>query len=113
MDAYIAASPKEVQNKLIKLRAAIRKAASTAVECISYGMLYYDYNGPLAYFRLAKSHIGLYISPPIIEEHKNELAEYETAKGTIRFSLDNKIPVALIIKLVKARMKKNVALYKE
>ena len=107
VDAYIAAAPKEMQGKLIELRAAIREAAPTAVESISYGMPYYDYKGRLAYFRLAKAHIGLYIPPPIIEEHKNELADYETAKGTVRFPLEKKLPLALIKKLVKARMKKN------
>ncbi|MGI0066208.1 MAG: iron chaperone, partial [Nitrosotalea sp.] len=68
---------------------------------------YYDYKGQLAYFRFSKAHIGLYIPPPVIEEHKNELAGYETAKATVRFPLDKKIPVMLIRKLVKARMKKN------
>ena len=85
VDSYIAAASKEVQGKLVELRAAIREAAPTAVERISYGMPYYDYKGRLAYFRLAKAHIGLYVPPPVIEEHENELSEYETAKGTVRF----------------------------
>ncbi len=107
VDAYIAAAPKEVQGKLIELRIAIREAAPTAVERISYGMPYYDYKGRLAWFGLAKAHIGLYLRPPVIEEHKSELAEYETTKSTIRFPLDKKLPIALIKKLVKDRMKEN------
>jgi len=79
------------------------------VERISYGMPFYDYKGRLAYFGLAKAHIGLYIPPPVIEEHKKELADYETAKSTVRFPLDKKLPVTLIKKLVQARMKKNEA----
>jgi nitroreductase/uncharacterized protein YdhG (YjbR/CyaY superfamily) len=109
VDEYIARAPKEVQGKLKEFRAAIREAAPTAVERISYGMPYYDYKGRLAYFRLSKEHIGLYIPPPVIEEYKNELADYETAKATVRFPLDKKLPVTLIKKLVKARMKKNEA----
>ena len=70
-------------------------------------MPYYGYRGRLAYFRYAKGHVGLYIPPPVIAEHKNELKAYGTATATIRFSLDEKLPVALIKKLVKARMKKN------
>lgn len=109
VDEYIASVPKEVQDKLKELRAAIREAAPTAVERISYGMPYYDYKGRLVYFRLAKAHIGLYVPTPVIEEHKSELEEYEAAKATVRFPLDKKLPIALIGKLVKARMKKNEA----
>jgi uncharacterized protein YdhG (YjbR/CyaY superfamily) len=107
VDAYIAASPKEVQGKLKEMRTAIRKAAPDAEERISYGMPYYSYKGRLAYFRLSKKHIGLYIPSPVIEEHKSELTDYETAEATVRFPLDKKLPVGLIRKLVKARMKRN------
>ena len=107
VDAYIAKAPKEVQSKLKELRTVIRKTAPTAVERISYGMPYYGYKGRLVYFGLAKGHIGLYIPTPVIEEHKSELKDYETTQATVRFPLDKKLPIALIKKLVKARMKKN------
>jgi uncharacterized protein YdhG (YjbR/CyaY superfamily) len=107
VDAYIAAAPKEVQRKLKELRATIRKTAPDAEERISYGMPYYGYKGRLAYFAAFKKHIGLYVPPPVIEEHKSELKDYETARATVRFPLDKKLPIALIRKLVRARMKKN------
>jgi uncharacterized protein YdhG (YjbR/CyaY superfamily) len=107
VDTYIAAAPKEVQSKLKELRAAIRETAPIAAERISYGMPYYGYKGRLAYFSAFKNHIGLYVPPPVIEEHKSELKDYETAKATVRFPLNKKLPVALIKKLVKARVKKN------
>ena len=72
-------------------------------------MPYYGYRGRLAYFRHWKAHIGLYIPTPVIEEYKSELENYETARATVRFPLDKKLPVVLIKKLVKARMKKNEA----
>ena len=109
VDAYIAAAPKKLQRKLSELRVIIRTAAPGAGERISYGMPYYSYKGRLAYFRLSKHHIGLYIPTPVIEEHKRELRGYDTARATVRFPLDKKLPVALIRKLVKARMKKNAA----
>jgi uncharacterized protein YdhG (YjbR/CyaY superfamily) len=109
VDAYIAAAPKEVQSKLKELRAAIREAAPTAEERISYGMPYYGYKGRLAYFADFKEHIGLYVPTPVIEEHKSELEGYETSSATVRFPLDKKLPISLIKKLVKARMKKNEA----
>ena len=107
VDAYIGAAPREFQGKLKELRKAIKDTAPTAGEKISYGMPYYAYKGRLAYFLLAKAHIGLYLTPPVIQEHKEELKEYETAKATIRFSLDKKLPIALIRKLIRARMKLN------
>ena len=107
VDAYIAAAPKEVQGKLKELRAVIRKTAPKAEERISYGMPYYAYEGRLAYFAVFKEHIGLYIPTPVIEEHKKELREYETSAATVRLPLDQKLPVALIRKLVRARVKKN------
>jgi uncharacterized protein YdhG (YjbR/CyaY superfamily) len=72
-------------------------------------MPYYEYRGRLAWFGLQKAHIGLYVRPPVIEEHKSELAGYETTKSAVHLPLDRKIPVLLIKKIVKARMKKNEA----
>ncbi len=107
VDEYIANAPKEVQEKLKQLRKAIKSVASDANEKISYGMPYYDYKGRLVYFAFAKKHIGLYIPPPIIEQHKNELKDYVTAKSTVQFPLDKNLPIALIKKLVKARVEWN------
>ena len=112
VDAYIAAAPRETQEKLHRLRATIRKAAPRAEEKISYGMPYYAYKGRLAYFALAKHHIGFYIPSPVIADHKNDLKEYETATGTVRFPLEKKLPLALIAKLVKARVKLNESSHK-
>ncbi len=72
-------------------------------------MPYYGYKGRLVYFGLRKAHIGVYIPTPVIEEHKSELEAYETTNATVRFPLDKKLPIALIKKLIKARMKKNEA----
>jgi uncharacterized protein YdhG (YjbR/CyaY superfamily) len=72
-------------------------------------MPYYEYQGRLAYFMLAKNHIGLYIPPPIIAKHKKELKGYGTSTGTVRFPLEEKLPAALIRKLIRARMRRNEA----
>jgi uncharacterized protein YdhG (YjbR/CyaY superfamily) len=106
---YIAAAPKEVRGKLKELRAVIRKAAPAAEEKISYGIPYYGHHGRLVYFSAWKNHIGIYIPTPVVQEHARELRAYETTSATIRFPLDKKLPIALIKKLVKARMKKNEA----
>jgi uncharacterized protein YdhG (YjbR/CyaY superfamily) len=107
VDDYIAQAPKEVQEKLQELRAVIRTTAPGAEERISYGMPSYDYKGRLVYFQLWKKHIGLYVPTPVVEEHQSELKGYETTRATIRFPLDEELPLALIKKLVQARVRKN------
>ena len=109
VDVYISAAPKELRHKLQELRSAIMDVAPNAKESISYGMPYYNYKGRLVYFGLAKEHIGLYIPTPVVEEHKEELAGYETNKATVRLPLDKKLPVPLIRKMVESRMRKNEA----
>ena len=109
VDAYISAAPREVQPKLRKVRAAIREVAPAAAESISYGMPFYSYRGRLAWFGLQRAHIGLYLRPPVIEEHRGDLAGYQTTKSAVHLSLNKEIPVPLIKKLVRARMKMNEA----
>ena len=109
IEAYIARAPRGVQGKLNELRSAIKQVAPGANESISYRMPYYSYKGRLAWFALMKNHIGLYLRPPVIAEHKRELTAYKTTKSAIHFALDKKLPIPLIKKLVRARMKKNEA----
>ena len=107
VDAYIDLAPKDVQDKLREVRNAIREVAPTASENISYGIPYYDYKGRLVWFGLFKGHIGLYLRPPIIADHKDELKGYVITKSAVHLPLDQKIPKSLIRKLVRARMKIN------
>jgi uncharacterized protein YdhG (YjbR/CyaY superfamily) len=107
VDIYIQAAPREARAKLMQLRQIIKAVAPKADERLSYGMPYYGYKGRLAYFRMAKTHIGLYIPPPVMADHKKELKDYGTSTATVRFPLDKKLPAALIRKLIKARLKTN------
>jgi len=107
VDAYIAAAPKAAQPLLRQLRALIKSGAPKAEERISYGMPYYHYHGHLMYFAVFKNHIGLY---PVGNTDKHlEMSAYTTGKGTYRFPLDQPLPVALIKRLVKTRVKENEA----
>lgn len=112
VDEYIATTPKEIQPKLIQLRAIIKEAVPEAVEKISYSMPYYHYKGRLAYFRLATHHIGLYIPTPIIAEFNEDLKSYYAKDATLRLPLDKDLPVQLIKKLIRARAKKNAEINK-
>lgn len=107
VDAYIEDSPPQSRRKLNQLRELIREIVPEATERISYRMPYFDYKGRLAWYALQKGYIGLYIRPPVIEEHKKELSAYKTTMSAIHLPLDEEIPVALVKKLIKARKKLN------
>jgi len=107
VDAYIQAAKGDLRRKLIEVRTAIREAAPDARERISYRIPFYEYKGRLAWFGLQKNHIGLYLRPPVIQEHPKELKRYVTTKSAIHLPLDREIPISLVKKLVRARMKLN------
>jgi uncharacterized protein YdhG (YjbR/CyaY superfamily) len=94
---------------LEKLRKAIKAAAPKAEECISYGLAAFRLNGrPLVAFGATASQCSFYpMSSSTVEAHKDELKDYDTSKGTIRFEPDKPLPVALVRKLVKARIAEN------
>jgi uncharacterized protein YdhG (YjbR/CyaY superfamily) len=110
VDAYISSFSADVQEILQKLRTVIRKAAPQGEESMSYGMPGYKLNGRLVYFAAWKSHVGLYGAPSsAVEVFKDELTPYKMSKGTIQFPLDKPMPYALIEKIVKYRVKENLA----
>jgi uncharacterized protein YdhG (YjbR/CyaY superfamily) len=106
IDALLAGLPEEVRDALESLRRTIAAAAPDAVEGIGYGVPAFKYRGrPLVSFGAAKDHCAFYVqSPAVMDAHRNELAGYDTAKGTIRFAPDKPLPKRLVTKLVKARM---------
>jgi uncharacterized protein YdhG (YjbR/CyaY superfamily) len=96
---------------LEQLRTITRGVARAATESISYGMPSYRYNGrPLVAFGAFKHHCGLYGSnATFLKSHKDALASYDTAAGTIRFPIGKPLPVSLIKKLLKARLRDRAA----
>jgi uncharacterized protein YdhG (YjbR/CyaY superfamily) len=100
VDTYIAAYPPKTQKLLKQMRAVIRKTVPDAEEVISYSMPAYKYHGMLAWFAAHTNHIGLYPRAQGIENFKKELSSYKSAKGSVQFPLDKKLPVELIAKIV-------------
>lgn len=108
VNEYIAGFPKEVQVLLQTIRSTIKKAAPEAAETISYKMPAYKYYGMLTYFAGYKNHIGFYPGAGGIAAFKNELSVYKGAKGSVQFPLDKPLPVSLVSKIVKYRVKQNL-----
>lgn len=107
VDSYIVAFPKEVQANLKLLRQTIKKLAPKAEEGISYGMPGYKLGGPLVYFAAFKEHIGFYPTPTGVKAFEKDLSKYKTSKGAVQFPLTEKIPLALVTKIIKFRIKQN------
>ena len=109
IDAYIAAFPPEVQVILQEVRRTIRNTAPDAEETISYQIPAFKLNGVLVYFAAFKQHIGFY--PPVRGDARLEkaVARYAGEKGNLRFPLDEPMPLALIERIVKLRVKQDSA----
>ncbi len=114
IDGYIAGFPEDLRLKLSKLRNTIRKAAPGAAEVISYGVPAYRMNGKdIVYFAAFKKHIGIYPAPREAVEFKKELEQFKGGKGTVQFPLGNPLPMSLISRIVKFRVKENLRKAKE
>ena len=113
IDAYIEQQPKSAQAKLKKLRALMKKLAPKATEAIKYGMPTFVLGKNLVFFAAYKSHIGFYPTPGPINAFKKELVDYKTSKGAIQFPIDQPVPMVLVEKIVKWRVKEMIARTKQ
>jgi uncharacterized protein YdhG (YjbR/CyaY superfamily) len=105
IDEYIAGFPRDVQDILKQIRATIRQAAPDAEEAIKYRIPTFVLNGNLVHFAAFKNHIGLYPTPSGIDAFRQELSRYVGAKGSVQFPIDEPMPLKLIEKIVKFRVK--------
>ena len=109
VDSYIAAYPPKVQKMLKQMRAVIKKTAPQAEESISYMMPAYKLHGPLVYFGGYEKHIGFYPTGSGIVPFEREISSYKYSKGAVQFPLEQALPMELIEKMVKFRVKENLA----
>lgn len=109
MDAYIRQQPLGVRATLKLLRKTIQAAAPKAVATISYQIPTFKHHGNLVHFAAWKTHIGFYPASSGIQQFAQELAPYAQSRGTVRFPLDQPLPLRLITRMVKFRVKENEA----
>jgi uncharacterized protein YdhG (YjbR/CyaY superfamily) len=109
IDEYIRTFPKDIQKILEQVRQAIKKSAPEAEETINYQIPTFKLNGNLVHFAAFKSHIGFYPAPSGLKTFKKEISNYKSSKGSVQFPIDEPIPVSLISKIVKYRVKENSA----
>jgi len=109
IDEYLAALGEDKRAALESLRQIIRATAPKAEECLSYQLPAFCLDGRmLVAFGATANHCAFYpMSPFTVAAHKDDLKDYDTSKGTIRFPPDHPLPAALVRKLVKARIAEN------
>ena len=102
IDEYIASFPAETQKILEEIRATIKATAPDAKEKISYQIPTFELNGRnLVHFAGWKKHVSLYPIPAGDEAFEKEIAQYVAGKGTLKFPLDEPVPLELIGEVVK------------
>ena len=108
-DDYLAGLPANQRAALERLRRTIRAAAPAAEECFSYGLPAFRLHGrPLVAFGAWAAHCAFYpMSSVTVEAFREELAGFDTSKGTIRFTTEKPLPAALVRRLVQARIQEN------
>lgn len=107
INEYIAYFPKDVQKILEQVRSTIQKAAPKATETINYAIPTFILHGNLVHFAAYKNHIGFYATPGGNRAFAKELSAYKGAKGSVQFPLNKPMPLSLIAKMVKFRVKEN------
>jgi uncharacterized protein YdhG (YjbR/CyaY superfamily) len=108
IDEYIQMFPEDTQVLLQSMRQAIREAAPEAEEAISYQIPTFKQNGILVHFAAFKKHIGFYPTPSGVDAFKEELSPYEGAKGSVKFPIDQPLPLDLVRRIVEFRLKENL-----
>ena len=108
VDEYQSFLPANTKNIFKHLRKIVKDAAPGAEEVISYNIPGLKLHGGLISFAMWKEHYSLYPRSAKMEAAIKELANYEGAKGTIKFSLDQPIPSKLITRIIRFQVKENL-----
>ena len=113
IDEYIAACPPESQDYLQQIRKLIRSLVPDAKERISYQIAAFERNGKnIIHFAGWKKHVSLYPVPAGSEAFERQIAKYAGGKGTLKFPLDEPLPIKLIERVVKLHLEANKKLTK-
>lgn len=105
IEAYHQSLPQEKREMAERMYAIIKAAAPQATEHILYQMPSFKLGRNLVHYAVQKNHLGFYPAPSAILAFQEELRSYKTSKGAVQFPLDKQLPVTLIKKMVKFRVK--------
>jgi len=103
---YLATVPTPARKNVVNMRSVLRSTVPRdAIETISYGIpAFKNKSGVLVWFAGFSDHCSLFPTSSVIEMFRRELRDFSSSKGTIHFSLDKALPIALIKEVVRARV---------
>jgi uncharacterized protein YdhG (YjbR/CyaY superfamily) len=106
IDEYLAEVTRSSRALLQKLRKTIRSIVPEVEECISYSMPAFRYRGRiLAGFSATSTGCSYYpFSGTTLKTLAGDIEGYSKTKSALHFSPDKPLPVALVRKLLKARI---------
>jgi uncharacterized protein YdhG (YjbR/CyaY superfamily) len=105
VDEYISAAPEVAQAKLREIRAILKKVAPEATESLKWGAPVFEEKRILFSYAAFKSHLNFFPTQPALEPFKEELADYDTGKDSIKFPYDRPLPKELIERIAAYRAK--------
>ena len=103
VDEYINAAPKEAKEKLMEIRAILKKVAPNATEGLKWGSPVFEEKRILFAYTAFKSHLNFMPTHSSMIPFKEELSGYITGKDTIQFPYDKPLPKTLIRKIATFR----------
>jgi uncharacterized protein YdhG (YjbR/CyaY superfamily) len=110
VDAYLAKLAPDARGALQRLRKVIKSVAPGATEQISYGMPAFRQQRLLVSYAAFKDHCSFFVmSTKVLDAYADDLAPFISGRGTLRFTVEKPLPVALVKKLVKARLAENAS----
>ena len=93
------------QKRLREIRAAVRRGAPGATEEIKWNMPAFSSGRILVMFAAFKKHVGVFPTAAVLAALEKETAGYDKTRGGIKFPLEKAVPVALITKMTRLRVK--------
>jgi len=107
IDRYLAALDEPQRSTLDALRRSILEIVPNAEQCISYGVPAFKVQGKtVAGFAAFKNHLSyLPHSGTVLTTVGDDVAGYETSKGSLKFAIDTPLPKRLVKTLIDARMR--------
>lgn len=108
VDDYIDSLPRGIRSRFIQVRRAIKSSAPNSTESLKWGMPAFSHQRILVAYAAFKNHIGFYPTPSAVKAFAKDLAKYKTAKGSIQFPHDKKLPLTLVKKITRFRVKESL-----
>lgn len=110
IEAYLAALPADQRQLLQHVRTTIAAAAPAAVESFGYGIPGFKLEGALLSYGAAKAHCAVYGQSPATQEKlAARLKDFDSSKGTIRFTPEHPLPDYVLVEFVALRVAENLA----